>query len=119
MLYLSTQMGKLFNHESLPILQQKKDIQNKKRRKEEITTKEAFIPFATFHIIYGMRFILEQEHLDENNEDRQKAQQKSIDYIFEIVEREKLERGEFYAHDKFFKESPTNRLIQEYILAKY
>ena len=49
----------------LPLLQQKKNIQSKKRKKEKINEKEAFISFATFHIIYGMKFILEQENLDE------------------------------------------------------
>ena len=104
----------------LPLLQQKKIIQGKKRKKEQIDEKEAFISRATFHIINGMKLIMEKEHLDvEDSEAHQYTRQKSIDFIFEVVEAEMEKRGEMYTHDKFFKEVPTNRIIKEYILSKY
>ena len=104
----------------LPLLQQKKAIQGKKRRKEKITEKEAFISWATFHILYGMKFIFENEDLDpEKDDDRLKSQRKSVNYIFEVVEKEIEKLGDLYTHGEFFKEVSTDRIIKEHILGKY
>lgn len=104
----------------LPLLKQKKEIQKRRRAKEKISRKELFIPFATFHIIYGMKFIFQHENLKENLAvDQHIAQEKSVAYILEVIEEEIQKKGESYTHDKFFKEAATNRLIKELILSKY
>lgn len=103
-----------------PLLIIKRNIQNKKRNKEEVNEKDAFISRALFHILFGMKCILNKENKDiSNEEDLLYAREKSISYISEIVEHEMAKRGDLYTHDKFFKEIPTNEIIKKHIYSKY
>lgn len=104
----------------LPLEQKKKRIQRKKRRKEKINEREAFISRAIFHLLSAAKIIAEKESLDfQKNGDIKKAINKAINLVNEIVALEIKKRKELYTHDKFFKEVPTNKLIREYILRKY
>ncbi len=104
----------------LPLEKMKKEIQRKKRRKEQINEKDAFISRATFHLLNSVRIISEEESLDLNNEkDINKAINKAIEFVNEVVDIEAKRRGELYTHDKFFKEIPTNRIVRDHIKSKY
>lgn len=104
----------------VPIESMKKDIQRKKRRKESINEKDAFISRATFHILNAVRYISEKENLNlEKPKNIEQAINKARSYIAEVVKSEMKKRGELYTHNKFFKEIPTNTIIREYILNKY
>ncbi|MFA4910031.1 MAG: AIPR family protein [Desulfobacteria bacterium] len=104
----------------LPIEVMKKEIQRKKRKREAINEKDAFISRATFHILNSVKLISEKENLNlENQDDINQAIKKAISYIAEVVELESQNRGELYTHDKFFKEIPTNKIIREHISSKY
>jgi hypothetical protein len=104
----------------LPIVEMKNDVQKKKRTKAPINEIEAFVSRATFHILNGVRFIAERESLDLNvPENVNKAIEKSIQYIEEVVLEEIKNRGDKYTHDKFFKENKTDRIIRDHILGRY
>jgi len=104
----------------LPIETMKKEIQKKKRKREIVDEKRAFISRATFHILNSVKLISEKDNLDlEKQEDIDKAIDKAILYISEVVDSESKKRGDLYTHDKFFKEIPTNKSIQAHILSKY
>lgn len=45
----------------LPLLDLKKQIQTKKRKKVKVNEKESFISRATFHILNGIKYLLEKE----------------------------------------------------------
>jgi hypothetical protein len=47
------------------------------------------------------------------------AAKKAILLIGKVVEAARTVRGELYTHDRFFKETQTNRLIHETIEAAY
>lgn len=115
-----------------PLLEIKKEIQKKKRRKENIDEKSSFKSRAIFHIIYGTKILFDKEVNDILNgqgnakEKRQKLDslyeekselyvQKSIDIIYELVKSEMKMRGDLYTHDKFFKEIPTNVMVRNEI----
>ena len=119
----------------LPLLERKKVIQRKKRRKERVDEKEAFVSRATFHILYGTKLLFEKEERridaeDSSSKEKQMRKQElyekkgpefttySINLIFEVVEKEMETRGELYTHDKFFKEIPTNNIVRTHILEK-
>lgn len=120
----------------LPLLEQKKDIQKKKRRKELVEEKEAFISRATFHILSGTKYIYENEekNIDFENISMQEKKFKkqnlydeknnsrildiSINLIYEVVKNEISIRGDLYTHDKFFKEIPTNNIVRSHILSR-
>lgn len=104
----------------LPLERMKKQIQRKKRKKDPIDEKEAFISRATFHLLNTVKLISEKEKLNlDREEDIGIAIEKAIFYISEIVDKHSRERGELYTHDKFFKEIPTNKIIQDHVLSKY
>jgi hypothetical protein len=104
----------------IPIEAMKKEIQRKKRKKEPIDEKSAFISRATFHILNSVKVISEKENIKlEKEQDIDEAVAKAISYIAEVVEAESQNRGELYTHDKFFKEIPTNAVIRDYVLSKY
>lgn len=104
----------------VPLEKRKKEIQKKKRKKEKINEKEAFISRAIFHLLNVVKIIEEKEKLDLFNEENIKyAIDKAITYVYEVVEEEMDKRGDLYTHDKFFKEIPTNKIIQDHILNKY
>lgn len=104
----------------LPLEEIKKQIQRKKRRKEPINEKEAFISRATFHLLNTVKVIAQKEDLDlEKKENIEKAIEKAISYVSEVVEIQSEKRGQLYTHDKFFKEVPTNEIIQDHVLSKY
>ncbi len=104
----------------LPLYDMKKITQRKKRKKENIDEKEAFISRATFHILNAVKIIINKEGWDASiTEDRNKAIKKAIEYISEVVSKHRKERGEVYTHDKFFKEKPTNKIIIDHIESKY
>lgn len=103
-----------------PLEKMKKEIQLKKRKKEKIDEKEAFVSRATFHILNAVKIIAEKEHLNLGDmADIKKGIDKAIVYINQIVQNEIKERGTSYTHDKFFKEIPTNMIIKNYIESKY
>lgn len=114
----------------LPLLEMKKTIQAKKRKKETVEEKEAFISRATFHILSGMKYLIEKRKLlilsesISNSKKQQKIsnvppdelkkiQRKVISVIRSVVKKEIKSRGELYTHDKFFKEIPTNTIIRD------
>jgi len=104
----------------LPLEKMKRDIQSKKRKKEKVNEKEAFISRATFHLINACKIIAEKEQLDLTKKSHiEKAIKKAIRYVGEVANREAKTRGELYTHDKFFKEIPTNKMISENIASKY
>ncbi len=119
----------------LPLLQMKKEIQRKKRKKEPINEKEAFISRAIFHILNGVKFLFENAEAKIDSEDitpnirKGKKEtlyqtkgddftKKAIDLIYEVVEKQMKVRGDLYTHDKFFKEIPTNNILKMHILEK-
>jgi hypothetical protein len=120
----------------LPLLEMKKVIQSKKRKRELINEKEAFISRGTFHILNAIKLILDNRISQINKnfpnqsereaETRKLFERKMIDHIIaeaisnvgEVVNREIKKRGDTYTHDKFFKEIPTNKLIRDHALSK-
>ncbi|MHC1782283.1 MAG: AIPR family protein [Anaerolineaceae bacterium] len=117
----------------IPLLSHKKEIQSKKRRREFVNEKEAFLSRATFHILNGVKLLFEREERIIDGEvipEKERKNKKqmlyeiksegftdmSINLIFEVVEEQMRIRGEVYTHDKFFKEIPTNNLIKSHIL---
>lgn len=104
----------------LPLESMKKEIQKKKRKKEAFNEKEAFISRATFHLLNSVKIIAQQEGLQLGKPDEINAAiTKAISYVSEVVDIESKKRGQLYTHDKFFKEIPTNKIIQDYVLNKY
>jgi len=104
----------------LPLEKLKKEIQRKKRRKESVNEKEAFISRSTFHLLNVVKLIEEKESIDlEKEEHITKIIDKAITYVNEVVESESQKRGDLYTHDKFFKEIPTNKIIRNHVLNKY
>lgn len=117
----------------LPILEKKKLIQSKKRKKEHIDEKEAFVSRATFHILNGVKHIAESKEREIQDSDMTKDQKKiaiekiytteisaitdkAINLIQDVVKVEMNTRQSLYTHDKFFKEIPTNNIIKTHIL---
>jgi hypothetical protein len=113
----------------------KKEIQGKKRRKEDIDEKEAFISRATFHILNAIKFIIsdEEENIRQNYTDIKEIDvkiaelyterihdimNKAIFYVGDVVKQAQKDRGDRYTHDKFFKEIGTNKMIRDYVLKK-
>lgn len=104
----------------LPLEKMKKEIQKKKRKREDINEKEAFISRATFHLLNVVKIITEKESINlDGNENINKAINKAIGYVNRIVNSESKKRGDLYTHDKFFKEKGTNKIISDYVLKKY
>lgn len=104
----------------LPLEKMKRVIQTKKRRKESISEKDAFISRATFHLVNSVKYVAENEELSLGDPDELRAAvDKAIKYTEEVIKKESKGRGELYTHDKFFKEIPTNKIIREHILSKY
>jgi hypothetical protein len=116
-----------------PILEKKKVIQSKKRKKEQIDEKEAFVSRATFHILNSIKLIAENKERAILDSDLTKEEKKTkieeiyestisaitdraIDLIQQVVNSEMTARGQLYTHDKFFKELPTNNIIKTHIL---
>ena len=97
-----------------PLQRMKKEIQRKKRRKEPIDEREAFVSRAIFHILNVVRRISEKENLPLKDQRHAQALiEKAIYHIGSIVQAEQIKRGELYTHDKFFKETQTNRIIHD------
>lgn len=104
----------------LPLEKMKKEIQKKKRRKEDIDEKDAFISRATFHILNVVRIISEKESIDlRTDKGIEKAIKKAIGFVAAVVQTESKERGDVYTHDRFFKEIPTNKKVRDFVLSKY
>ena len=116
-----------------PLLLQKKEIQKKKRKKEIVPDKEAFISRAIFHIVSGTKhlfekaiFNIDQKDISVNQKNIEKKDilltkgaeytNKVIEIIFKIVNEQINLRPDLYTHDKFFKELPTNSIIKTRIL---
>ena len=119
----------------LPLLEEKKEIQRKKRKKEKVNEKEAFISRAIFHIINGVKFLFENAEKEIDSKDISSAKKKkekeelyktkgydftteATNMIFAVVLEEMKVRGDSYTHDKFFKEINTNHIVKMYILIK-
>jgi hypothetical protein len=104
----------------IPLEEMKRNIQAKKRKKEIINEKDAFISRATFHLLNTVKYIAEKERLELNNTKTINiAIKRAIKIISRVVEKESKKRGDQYTHDKFFKEIPTNGIIKEHILREY
>ena len=103
-----------------PLQRMKREIQRKKRRKEPINEREAFVSRAIFHILNVIRRVSEKENLPLNGELYASALvEKAIQHVGNIAQAERVKRGELYTHDKFFKETQTNRIIHDYVEAFY
>ena len=103
-----------------PIEEMKRQIQRKKRKKQQVTDEESFVSLATFHILNAMKLVAQQESLElEDVNDAQTARQKAIALIGEVVKREMKARGELYTHDRFFKQRETNEALRMHILDSY
>jgi AIPR protein len=103
-----------------PLDARRKEIQRKKRNRDQISERDAFVSRATFHILNGVKLVAEKEDIDLGSQDGiNRAIELTIKYIEEVVDKEAKMRGEPYTHDKFFKEIPTNRKIRDHIIAKY
>ncbi len=104
----------------VPLDAKRKEIQKKKRNREQISERDAFVSRATFHILNAVRLIAEKENIDLSTvQGINNAIELAIKYIEEIIDEEVRQRGEAYTHDKFFKEIPTNKKIRDHILEKY
>lgn len=118
-----------------PLLIQKKEIQKKKRKKEAVAEKEAFVSRAIFHIVSGTKHLFDQAFLEidqkEISQNKKKEEKERIlnekgteftneviDIIYEVVTEQMELRPDLYTHDKFFKEIPTNNIIRTKILEK-
>lgn len=103
-----------------PLQKLKREIQRRKRRREAIDEKEAFVSRAVFHILNAVKLIGEKEQLDLTIDSNIKlAIEKAIALISEITKNEQSHRGQLYTHDKFFKEVRTNGIVQSHIVKKY
>lgn len=118
----------------LPLLARKKIIQKKKRKKEPINEQEAFVSRATFHLLNVIKLLIShdetqiRENFDKKEEidlylDGLYTQEKIDEYIetaislvYEVILKEIKNRGDFYTHDKFFKEIQTNTIIKNYVI---
>ncbi len=104
----------------LPLEEQKKEIQRKKRNRVTINEQDAFISRATFHIVNSVKLVAEKEGIDLSRpEGIAQATQKALKYIEEVIAKEEKKRVSTYTHDKFFKETQTNKVIREHILMHY
>lgn len=128
----ATEFLRLYNL-YFPLLERKKDIQRKKRRKDPVDEKEAFISRATFHIMNSIKLqfereerLIDTERISEKDKEIKKRNlfddkkdeftERAINLIFQVVEQEIKVRGDSYSHDKFFKEISTNSIIRSHIL---
>ena len=104
----------------LPLEKMKRVIQTKKRKKEPVNERDAFISRAIYHLLNVIEIIEEKEQLDfGQTKDITYAIKKSIQFVSRVVKSEIKERGELYTHDKFFKEINTNKVINKYVLEQY
>ena len=104
----------------LPLERMKRDIQKKKRSKEVISEKDAFISRATLHILNAVKIIADYEKIDLNDPSMiDPTIEKATSFIEEKVGEVSAKRGESYTHDKFFKWKTTNKLIQDHVRGKY
>ena len=103
-----------------PVEERKREIQGKKRRNQPVSDEEAFVSLATFHTLTAMKLIGEQQGLDLGmDQDVEIARSKAIQFIGQVVARERAARGQLYTHDRFFKQKKTNTLIRDHILKAY
>lgn len=104
----------------LPLEKMKRVIQTKKRKKELVNEREAFISRAIYHLLNVIKIIEEKEQLDfDQKKDIDYAIKKSIQFVSKVVKSEIKNRGELYTHDKFFKEINTNKIISNFVLNQY
>lgn len=103
-----------------PLQKKKREIQLRKRRRESINEREAFVSRATFHILNVVRIVGERENLDLTRDSAiTTAIDKAISFIGDVVQKEEEKRGQVYTHDKLFKEIKTNTIIRDYVESKY
>lgn len=101
----------------IPLLKEKKEIQFKKRQKEKIDERGAFISRGAFHIVNAVKFISEKKNYDLTNQSiLDNTLEIAKNLISDLVIKEMNEKKESYSHDKFFKEIPTDKIIREHIL---
>ena len=85
-----------------------------------VNEKDAFISRAIFHLLNTVKIIEEKEKLDfTKQKDIDKAIKKAITFVGEVVKSEAKNRGDLYTHDKFFKETSTNKIISNHVINKY
>lgn len=98
----------------------KRDIQRKKRKREQINEQESFVSRAVFHIVNVVKLVGKYEFIDLSDEKNIfLAINKAINLIAKVVEKESKSRGSVYTHDKFFKEIKTNDIIRDYVNKTY
>lgn len=120
----------------LPILNLKKEIQTKKRKKETIDEKIEFASWATFHIIFGVKLLYDKkiEKINSNTLKKPKEKEReietllkldpkdyienSIEEIHKIVIEQKTKQGINFSYDKFFKESSSNSIVKNHFMIK-
>lgn len=103
-----------------PLASTKAGIQRRKRKKEEVSDRDAFVSLATFHILSTMKLVAEQEGLNtETVEGADRAREVAIELIETVVVRERESRGELYTHDRFFKQRGTFDLIANAVQSRY
>jgi hypothetical protein len=119
----------------VPLLGMKKEIQRKKRRKENIDEKEAFLSRATFHILNAVKLIVSdqvneivQSCVDKGEKEAKiealdggrirEITDEAISYVADVVKQAQADRGDLYTHDKFFKEIATNKLVRDCVAKK-
>lgn len=104
----------------LPLQKKKREIQLRKRRREQINEQEAFVSRAVFHIVNVVKFVAQYENLDLTKEtDIHSAIARAIELIDQVVRKASKARGSVYTHDKFFKEVQTNDLIRIHVEDAY
>ncbi len=97
---------------SLPLEEIKREIQRKKRKREQIDEAEAFVSRAVFHIIYVMHQLAERNGVNVFDiEAVSRLQGDAVDILRDVTRDAKIARGEAYTHDKFFKERSTISII--------
>lgn len=104
----------------LPLEKMKREIQLKKRMKEYVDEKSAFISRAIYHLLNVSKLVEEKENIKlTSTENIELVLEKAIKLVSKIVSKESKRRGNLYTHDKFFKEINTNKLISNYVKSIY
>ena len=102
-----------------PLEELKREMQGKKRRKEQIPDGESFVSLATFHILNAMKLVAAHEGTNLRDPDVADVRSKAITLVGEVVRERMTELGELYTHDRFFKQKETNEIVKNYILQQY
>ncbi len=101
-----------------PIEEKKKEIKKKQRNRLQVDDRYVFIIWGTFHILNSVKVVAEEENISlDTDANRNKAIEKAVEYIADIVQRKS--RRKDFAYDRFFKESANSKLINKEIRKIY